>query len=205
MIPATDLQLPDFDAGPRRAAALDVESMTGQRTRRHVLRTVMQAAALVGLTALGVFRGPRRAGAEPPPWREITSRSNPNIAGTCGQYGTTNRPCYTNMCAGTSADLMDSSNCTTTCDQVDALNPYQWHRNRTYGNIEYRDGPGFHCNPFNGPTGYDAWRWNAGNCGFCFPANYRCHDGEKRMVGSANWAFTVCEGLAGCSGQRTSC
>ena len=201
---ATSTPLPDFDDGPRRAVA-DQPTGDPAPTRRAVLRTMVQAAALVGLTALGLFRSARRAGAEPPPWSEITNQSSPNLRSACGVYQTPNSPCHTNMCAGTTLDLMDSKYCTTSCADVNALNPYQWHRNRTVGNVEYRDGPGFSCAPFGEATGYDAWRWNAGNCGFCFPANYRCHDGEKRSVGSATWSFTVCEGLAACNGRPTSC
>jgi len=204
MSPHDGHPLPHFDDGPRRTAAGD-DGGGVDRTRREVMRTVFQAAGLVGLAMLGLFRSPRRAGAEPPPWTEIKNRANPNTGSACGIYQTTNQPCHTNMCAGTSADLMDSSNCTTSCANVDPRNPYQWHRHKTYGNVEYRDGVGFSCTPFDRAVGYDAWRWSAGNCGFCAPANYRCHDGQKRVVTSSTWAFTVCEGLAACNGNPTSC
>jgi hypothetical protein len=183
------------EAGQGRAATIAVPPAPSNR--RQFVRNVVQGAAFVGLAGLTLFRSPRRAGAENPPWNEFTS---------CGPYDPGDgHPCHDNMCVGTSLELMDNSFCTTDCAQVDPLNPYQWHKNRTYGSVSYRDYPGDICGAGDGQPPRDAWRWSVGPCGFCNPSVYRCHDGEKRTSPTGEWQFTICEGLATCSGAPVSC
>lgn len=186
------------EGGQGRAPTVAVPAAPS--TRRQFVRNVVQGAAFVGLAGLALFRSPRRAGAENPPWNEFTS---------CGYYDPGNvgsdYPCYDNMCVGTSLELMDHSLCTTDCAEVDALNPLQWHKNRTSGSVTYRDYPGDICGSPEAEEPRDAWRWSVGTCGFCFPAVYRCHDGEKRTGPNGEWQFTICEGIATCSGSPLSC
>ena len=175
----TQQQLPDFDDGPRAARS---------RTRCQPVRADPARGAAHAGPGHRVHRSDRavlfRSPREPVPSRRRGRRSAtaPTRTPAAPAASTTrNRPCHTNMCVGTSAELMDSSFCTTNCAERNRNNPFQWHKNRTT-----RDGavprlyPGDICAPTNDPGTYDAWRWNSGNCGSCLPANYRCHDGQKR-------------------------
>lgn len=171
------------------------------RGRRQFFGTVVKGATFVGLTGLALFRSARKAGAENPPWTEFM---------TCGPFdpGTpgVDHPCHDNMCIGTSLDLMDNGYCTIDCAAVDANNPYQWHKNKAYGTYSYRDYPGDICSSSNpSEPARDAWRWSVGRCGFCNPSVYRCHDGQKRTNPTGEWQFTICEGLATCSGAPVTC
>ena len=169
----------------------------GDTNRRQFLGTVVKGATFVGLVGLGLFRSARRAGAENPPWNEFTQG--------CGIYGVDPATCNDNMCVGTSLELMDNGFCTTNCGAVNATNPYQWHKNTTVGSYSWRDYPGDICAAYSGFAPRDAWRWDVGTCGFCGPAVYRCHDGQKRTGANGEWQFTICEGLARCNNVETRC
>jgi hypothetical protein len=192
-------ELPVASEGTQgRPAAVEVA--TEPPSRREFIGNVVKGATFVGLAGLTLFRSARRAGAENPPWNEFTG---------CGPYdpGTVGRdyPCHDNMCIGTTLELMDNGMCTNDCAQVDANNPYQWHRNKTYDAYTYRDYPGDICAAHDTLPARDAWRWSVGRCGFCSPSVYRCHDGEKRTNPSGEWQFTICEGLATCTGAPVTC
>jgi hypothetical protein len=186
------------DGGQGRAATVPIE--TARASRRDLISYTVRGATLLGLTGLSLFRAPRRAGAENPPWNEL---------GNCGPHDPgSHSPCYDNMCVGTSLDLMDNGYCTNVCEHVDGNNWFQWHKNKTYGPfvhegqtywLHYQDYPGEIC---AGP--YDAWWWNVGGCWPCTEAIFRCHDGQKR-VNEGAWAFTICEGLARCNGTEPTC
>lgn len=165
-------------------------------SRRDVVSYAVRGATFLGLVGLALFRAPRRAGAENPPWDEFTQG--------CGVYSVEPDVCSDNMCVGTTLELMDNAYCTTSCAEVNSTNWYQWHKNKRYGHFTYRDYPGNICAAYSG-TPRDAWWWNVGQCGSCNPAIYRCHDGEKRATASAEWDFTICEGIARCNGIAPGC
>lgn len=192
-------ELPVADAG-RRGRRPALPGGTSKHSRRDFIGYAVRGATLVGLMGLSLFRAPRRAGADNPPWYEFTS-CGPYDPGTAGE----SHPCGSNMCVGTSLEMMDNTFCTTDCDQVDDNNWYQWHKNRTYGHVTYRDSPTNRCAPVDDDWARDAWWWNVGRCGSCAPAIYRCHDGEKRTGANGEWAYTICEGLARCSGDPVTC
>jgi hypothetical protein len=187
-------ELPVAELG-RRGRDSTVPTASVGTSRRDLISYTVRGAAFIGLFGLSLFRSARKAGAENPPWNEFTS---------CGPYDPGDHtPCYDNMCVGTSLELMDNFFCTIDCNQVDANNTYQWHRNKVYGQFGYRDYPGDICAVSN--PARDAWWWSVGRCGSCNPAIYRCHDGQKRTEPNGEWAFTICEGLARCSGGTLTC
>jgi hypothetical protein len=188
-----DLPLADEGSQGREAT---VDLNLARASRRDVVSYAVRGATFLGLVGLSLFRAPKRAGAENPPWDEFTQG--------CGVYGVDPDTCSDNMCVGTTLELMDNAYCTTDCAQVDANNWYQWHKNKRYGHFAYRDYPGNICAAYSG-TPRDAWWWNVGACGTCNPAVYRCHDGEKRATVTAEWDFTICEGLARCNGAAPTC
>lgn len=192
--------LPIANLGPQGRASTGAATTDPGGSRRQFLGNVVRGATFVGLTGLTLFRSPRRAGSEPPPWNEFQ---------TCGPYDPGNvgsdYPCHDNMCIGTTLELMDNSFCTTDCGTVDPANPYQWHKNRSVGGYTYRDYPGDICAVSATLPARDAWRWSVGRCGSCNPSVYRCHDGEKRAEPNGEWSFTICEGLATCSGTAVTC
>lgn len=176
------------------------------QNRRSILRLGVGLATFAGLSMLGIFKVARPALAGVAPYTEFVSKTNPYVGSACGSYDPpglfAGNDCQDNMCVGTSYEYMDSAYCTTCAEESDS-NWFQWHFNGKRGSFELRALPFPSCEP-NPPYVADAWSWSTGDCGYCSPAVWRCHDGHKREAGGS-WVFTICEGLLGCNGGPYGC
>lgn len=184
--------LPDLELGPV------APQQPQKRTRREALKLgAGAAAAAVAMTTFNVLRSPVTAGASGPGMDRYPTR-NPYGSGL-------GSGCYSDTgCTGTSADLIDSSFCSTCSDYT--ANHNNWigfmFTGGRNGNSVLDDYPGQFC---AGP--YDYWVHTGTPCGYCpYDVAYRCHDGIK-WTSSSSSDFVICHSVAVCNGngQSTSC
>lgn len=180
MIPRTEVKLSVSDLAPFYEPPSGVMSRGGPERRsiikgysfgrRGLLRTVVAAGTVAGISALGVFPGAKEASAQC-----VDSLHN-HIAGGCP---------------------VNVGNCSPACGpsrvHQAACNSSSFHR--WTGN--YRNRPN-DCNSVADADGW-RWRGPLGGCACpsgCL-RSYRCHDGCTRLSGT--WTTTICrQASSGC-------